>query len=256
MKNHGIKNLNHLHFERETGQEAPLFTDGKLNLYGYNRITSAITQLIANCKSFDVELYQTGFYYSAFGAELINRLSDSKQKAKASGGQFEYCIDLNGEHIGHWKWKYESDPGYFEREEYNKARHIVTTFGNQVIDFHTPVFLDYLATDRSYWDNGLLVNGSIFPVITPMMYDRNIIRRFKDWAIPRDGLTVYAAWKPGHHKEYWLIPEVTDDVQAYTGGLMELFKERFVCRELEQFNGLDTLDYTKPESYIWPKGRK
>ena len=253
MAKRRLKHLESLRFRRERGPELPLFTDGRLNLYGFNRIFSAITQLLSTAKDFSLDLSQSCFYYSAIGAKLINQVNVGEKQAKPEGGQFEYCVDLNGEHIFHWGWLYRGECG--DPVERHWAKHVVTTLGDQIIDFQSPVFLNYRANDKGYWHNGSLVNGYSSPVIVPVMYDRNIIRRFKDWAVPRNGLTVSAAWKPTNHQLYWMRPDCYGDIDRFIDRVFDLFEQRVVCRELEQFHGLDKLDYTDTESYIWANGQ-
>ena len=75
MAKQRLKHLGSLHFRREKGLELEqaLFTaDGKLTLYGFNRMFAAITQLLSTAKDFNTDLSQSCFYYSAIGAELIN----------------------------------------------------------------------------------------------------------------------------------------------------------------------------------------
>ena len=250
MAKQRLKHLESLRFRRERGPELPLFTqDDRLTLYGFNRMYSAITQLLSTADDFSLDLSQSCFYYSAIGAGLINYVNDGRKQAKSAGGQFEYCVDLDGEHIFHWGWLYSQDCEY--PAERHWAKHVVTTLGTQVIDFQSPSYLNYRFNDKGYMVNGCQVNGHGCPVIVPVMYDRNIIRRFKDWAVPRNGLTVSAAWKPTNHQLYWMRPDCLGRIDAFVGRAIDLFEQRIVCRELEQFNGLDTLDYTSREAYIW-----
>ena len=175
---------------------------------------------------------------------LVDRYSNSKHKASSCGGQFDHCVDIDGKHKGHWGWQHSVDLGYLTPEQRHWAMHVVTGYKGQIIDFQSPAFLDYR------------VNKEVADFIAPVMYDKSNIRRFKDWSIPRDGLTVYAAWKPSNHKQYWMGPEIFADIPHYLDRIADLFEQRVVCRELERFHGMDELNYTKRESYIWLKDEK
>ena len=240
MAKQRLRHLKNLRFRRERGSESeqPLFTNGRLNLYGFNRIFSAITQFVAT-REFNLLPSQSCFYYSEWGEELINRYSGSRHKARSNGGQFEYCVDIDGKHQGHWRWQHSVDLGYLNPEQRHWAMHVVTGYKGQIIDFQSPAFLNYR------------VNKGYGTFITPIMYNKSITRRFKDWRIPRDGLTAYCAWKPTNYREFWLKAETFDDILHYSDRIVDLFEQRIVCRELERFHGMDELDYTKRESYIW-----
>ena len=241
MTRQRLKHLKSLHFRRERGEELPLFTaDGRLTLYGFNRIFSSITQFITT-REFGLDPSQSCYYYSEWGAALINRASNSRKKARSNGGQFEFSVNFDNEHYGHWWWCHYSDLNCDQSPSlYWNALHVISILGDQVIDFQSPAYLDYRA------------NEGYLNFITPVMFDRSVIKRFKDWSREKDdGLTVLGEWRPSHHKKHWMSPEIFADIPHYFDRIVDLFEQRIVCRELERFHGMDELDYASRDSYIW-----
>ena len=241
MAKRRLKHLESLRFRRERGSELPLFTqDDRLTLYGFNRMYSAITQFITS-REFSLQPSESCFYYSAWGAELINRYRGSRKKARSAGGQFEFAVNFDNVHFGHWSWYHGSDLNCDQYPSIHwDALHVVTVFGDQVIDLQSPAFLNYK------------VSKGHLAFITPVMFDKTAMVKFKDWKPERkDGLSIWGEWRPTHHRKYWLSPEVFADIPYYIDIIIDLFEQRIVCRELEQFHGMDELDYTKRESYIW-----
>ena len=243
MAKQRLRHLENLRFRRERGSEPEqsLFTqDGRLNLYGFNRIFSSITQLVAS-REFGLFPSQACFYYSAFGAELINRYSNTRKQARSAGSQIEYAVNFAGKHYGHWSWYHGSDLLCDSKpSQYHKALHVISQYGSQVIDFQSPAFLNYK------------VSKEHLTFITPVMFDKSEMVRFRDWEPKRkNGLSIWGEWRPTHHKNHWLKPKNLADIQYYMDRIIDLFEQRIICKELERFNGMDELDYTKRESYIW-----